>query len=442
MRLRSNLTSGRSAAVVAGALSFTTVAGNASGDAIDDLAPGTWYEIPNTHMRDVCPPDAPDYEYSFHCAAVLGAWGGAALDTTRGKLVLWGGGHGDYKGNEIYAFDFHALTWARIWGPTPDAQIPSGGTHEVYDDGNPGSRHTYSGLSYVPAPVDAFVSMGGSLWQSGSAGQGTWLFSFATMSWTRGVDNGSDGYGDPTVYDPVTGHLWRRTNREMTEYDPVADSYTDHFAEDGGFWRSNVSTALDPEARLMVIVGDGVLDEYRLDTDAFTANVPIAGPIPPGLLDAATGIAFDTMQKRFVLWNGGADIYTYDPATKMFEQHATMGATPPAVTTSGGTFGRFRYVPSRNVFGVVTSADENVFVFRMSKGQGEPLPGTGGAGGAGSGGASSSVSGAGGSTSGAGGSAAAPGESSGCGCRVVDRSTSNWWGIALLAACAGLRRRR
>ena len=28
------------------------------------------------------------------------------MDTTRGRLVIWGGGHADYKGNEIYAFDF------------------------------------------------------------------------------------------------------------------------------------------------------------------------------------------------------------------------------------------------------------------------------------------------------------------------------------------------
>jgi hypothetical protein len=432
---------GRRLAVCA-ALGFTTITGNASADAIDDLPPGSWYEIPNSHMRDVCPPDAPGYEYSFYCANVIGAWGGAALDTTRGRLLVWGGGHGDYKGNELYAFDFHALTWTRIWGPTPDAQIPSGGTHEVYDDGNPGSRHTYSGLSYVPAPVDAFVTMGGSLWQSGSAAQGTWFFSFGDMAWTRRADHSSDGYGDPTVYDPVTAHLWRRTNREMTEYDPVADSYTDRFESNGGFWKANVSAALDPDARLMVIVGEGELDEYNLDTDAYTVNVTIAGSTPAGLLDAAPGIAFDSMQKRLVLWNGGADVYTYDPATKMFEVHSTMGATPPAITASGGTFGRFRYVPSRNVFGVVTNADENVFVLRMSEGQGEPLPGTGGAGGS-----TTSVTGAGGATSSgaAGGAGANPSEDSDCGCHMIGRGPQSWYWLALSAnivVCLLCRRRQ
>lgn len=414
----------------------------AHADAIDDLAPGTWYEIPDSTMRQACPPDEPGYEYSFHCAGVVSAWSGAALDTTRGRLLVFGGGHADYKGNELYAFDLHALTWERVWGPTPDAQIPSGGTHEEYDDGNPGSRHTYSGLSYVPEPVDAFLSMGGSLWQSGFYGAGTWQFSFGSMSWTRGMDKPSDGYGDPSVYDPVTGHVWRRTNREITEYDPVADSYTDHYAEGGGFFRSDVSAALDPDARLMVIAGSGSLDEYRLDTDAYTV-VALDGPTPPGLLDAAPGLAFDTALSRFVLWNGGSDVYEYDPQTKSFTQHAAAGPTPPAVVASGGTFGRFRYVPSRNVFVAMTSVDDNLFVLRMSEGSGEPLPGTGGGGGSSTGvGGSPSTGSSGGAGGAPGASPPSSNDDSGCACAAPgDRDEPSGW-LAWLGALGLVVRRR
>ena len=55
--------------------------------AIDALAPGTWLELPDTAMRTVCPPDSPQYEWSFYCQNVILAWGGAALDTTRGRMV-------------------------------------------------------------------------------------------------------------------------------------------------------------------------------------------------------------------------------------------------------------------------------------------------------------------------------------------------------------------
>ena len=168
----------------------------ARADVIDALPVGQWVEVPNSQMRQVCPPDTNNYAFHFYCTGVTAAWGGATVDSGRGRLVVWGGGHADYKGNEVYTFDMASLAWERIWGPTPEAQIPSGGTHEQYDDGNPGSRHTYSGLSYVPAPVDAFISMGGSLWQSGNYATGVWSYSFQSGSWTRKGDApGSNGYG-------------------------------------------------------------------------------------------------------------------------------------------------------------------------------------------------------------------------------------------------------
>lgn len=413
----------------------------AGADAIDDLAPGEWYEIPNSQMTSVCPPDVPGYEYSFYCKGVILAWGGGTLDTTRGRMIVWGGGHGDYKGNEVYTFDMATLSWDRPWGPTPDDQIPSGGTHETYDDGNPGSRHTYSGLSYVPAPTDALLSMGGALWQSGGYGIGTWSFSFGSNSWTRKVDGPPEqGYGDPSVYDPVTGHVFRRANSRMLEYDPVADSFTDRAESNGGFYLDDVSAALDPDARLMVMMGEGRVDLYHLDTDTYEQDIAIGGALPPAM-DEAPGLAFDAQEKKFVVWTGGANVYTFDPAAKSFSQHTGGGTSPGPSVASGGSFGRFRYVPSRNVFVLVNAADQNVFVFRMAPGGGEPLPeqpdGGSGAGGAGSGGSNS------------GGSSATPSGSddeAGCGCATPGARRVVGWELVLSSLFAvflsGRRRRR
>lgn len=430
-------------ASIALSLALLLLAPAAHADAIDDLAPGAWYQIPNSKMRDVCPPNEPAYDWHFHCQNVTAAWNGGAVDTTRGRLLLWGGGHADYKGNEIYAFDFAALTWSLVWGPTPDAQIPSGGTHETYDDGNPGSRHTYSGLAYVPT-TDSLLTMGGSLWQSGSYSGATWAFSFGDGKWSRKADEGeSDSFGDPSVFDPVSGHVFRRANRRMQEYDPVADTYTGRAESNGGFWASNVSAALDPEARLMVIVGDGRVDLYHLDTDKYEQDVAITGANAQDLFGGSSpGIDFDPAQKKFVLWHGGLDVYTFDPVAKSFEKHAGSGDDPGAVTTSGGVFGRFRFIPSRNVFARINDVDEDVFVFRLAPGKGTPVtpppPGSGGnGGGSGNGGASS------GGTVGTGAAAsAAPSDDSGCGCRQARDSRTPTHGIALFALAATLLRRR
>jgi hypothetical protein len=421
----------------------------AGADAIDDLAPGTWYEIPNSQMRDVCPPDSPGYEYSFHCQNVINAWGGAALDTTRGRMLVWGGGHGDYKGNEVYAFDLTTLTWERIWGPTPDAQIPSGDTHEEYDDGNPGSRHTYSGLSYVPAPVDAMFAMGGSLWQSGSYGAGTWRLDLGTLAWQRMTDGPSEqGYGDPSVYDPVTGHVFRRANSRMLEYDPVGDTFTDGAESNGGFYLDDVSAALDPEARLMVMMGEDRVDLYRIDTDEYSQDIAINGTAPN--MGESPGLAFDTQQKQFVVWTGGATTYTFDPAAASFSQHDNPNGTAPGpVTPSGGVFGRFRYVPSRNVFVSINSVDENVFVLRMSEGTGEPLPPPpdggatgGGAGVTGNGGSGGSGTGGSPASGGASAKADAADDDGGCGCRVSSSSGRGLAAMIVLGALCFARRPR
>src|SRR5262245_61968361 len=60
-----------------------------------------WYDIPNTHLRSVCPPDnfnGSGYSFRTNCNNVLDAWNSAVLDTLRNRLIIWGGGHNDYAG--------------------------------------------------------------------------------------------------------------------------------------------------------------------------------------------------------------------------------------------------------------------------------------------------------------------------------------------------------
>ena len=49
-----------------------------------------WEAIPNTQMREVCPPNRSDYLFHDRCNNVLQAWGGGTLDTLRNRLVIWG----------------------------------------------------------------------------------------------------------------------------------------------------------------------------------------------------------------------------------------------------------------------------------------------------------------------------------------------------------------
>lgn len=125
------------------------------------LQPGEWYEIPNSRLIDVAP--APPPPGIIGPRGVMDAWSGGAYDSTRDRLIIWGGGHGDYGGNEIYVFDIGTLKWSLAWGPSPNIPPVGGSCSETYSDGNPASRHTYDGLVYLPT-IDKFWGHGGSLY--------------------------------------------------------------------------------------------------------------------------------------------------------------------------------------------------------------------------------------------------------------------------------------
>lgn len=82
------------------------------------------------------------------------AWCGAAFASAYGRLGAWittGGGHGDYYGNEVYAFELDTLRWVRLNDPYP------GGRDSVvdysegeYSPGVPLSSHTYQHTQYLP----------------------------------------------------------------------------------------------------------------------------------------------------------------------------------------------------------------------------------------------------------------------------------------------------
>ena len=86
-----------------------------------------WDRIPNTKLRAVCPtPDSvSSFSYPGSCSAVIGAWSGAVADTKRQRLLIWGGGHNDYYGNEVYSLNLGSKKMERLTNPTFLAERPS-----------------------------------------------------------------------------------------------------------------------------------------------------------------------------------------------------------------------------------------------------------------------------------------------------------------------------
>ena len=126
------------------------------------MRPNSWWSVPKTHLRDVAPSRAkyPRIQARMGVKAVVANWSGGAFDTRRSRLIVWGGGHNGYGGNEIYAFNVDSLKWERLTDPTPNPV--NGPRAQVNPDGTPNSRHTYNGLACV-AHADRFFASGGAV---------------------------------------------------------------------------------------------------------------------------------------------------------------------------------------------------------------------------------------------------------------------------------------
>lgn len=378
-------------------LSFSSTLGTkgiTAASPIDSLQPGEWYEVPNSKIRAVLPNPIPPGNSP---TAIIRAWNGGVYDTRRDKFVVWGGGHGDYAGNEIYTFDLATLQWSRAWGPSATATMGLPGTpvcSETYTDGMPASRHTYGGLEYLPN-VDKFFSMGGSLWCGpGNPTGNVWTFDFATQVWAKkgpitpisGRWSGL-GLGVNTAYDPNTGHLFATSPAaELLEYDPLTDTWRLRGATAAKY---SMTSAIDSKRKYMVSIGNastyGVIDTpgtiycYNLTTSGTIAQEKIVSTGATEILSApAPAFQYDPVSDQYVAWKGGSDVYTLNPDTFVWTRRpaAATNTVTPTVPTEWGTFGRFRYIPSKNAFILVNSIDQNVYIYKLSQGAGTTVPAT------------------------------------------------------------------
>jgi hypothetical protein len=361
----------RALAAVA-ACTALVAAPRAQADVIDDIPVGNWYKVPNSNLSSVTPNPAP--AGNTGPSSIMIAWSGGAYDSVRDRLIVWGGGHSDYSGNELYVFDLTTLAWSRLTDPSD----PSGGSDSsgLYGDGRPRSNHTYSELAFAPN-TGKFYYMGlGAVWQSGGYSHRSGAFNFATNSWEDIAAKPSIGLtrSDVTAYDSLTGKIWVAAGeaRTMMSYDPVANSWQTY-----SDWSSQVpaitlyaSAAVSPSDKQMVAVGAGQYFVWNLSTPSSASSPTANGNGSVVISQQAPGFAFDSAIGKYVGWAGGATVYTLDPKTLVWTTvpPASGNSVTPTDPPGQGTYGRFQYSPKKNVFVVVNGIDQSVYVYRLSAG--------------------------------------------------------------------------
>jgi hypothetical protein len=336
----------------------------AAADPIAALQPGQWYEVPDSHLEAVAAPQAKFPWLSGGIGGITSCWAGGAFDAQRDRLYLGpGGGHAGYNGNEIYAFDLNDLKWHRL--NDPDPVLP--GTE--YTDLNvaPFAMHTYDGVEYLPPPVDRYVVVGG--WGTPRTYA---LNPDRPERWEVYADHGTGRTGDICAYDPLAGLLWLSTPTtagKLSQWDPLSHQWTLRLSSSPN--PSYYETAdVDFKRRLFVACGRGKVKTWKLaPAPAAIVFEEIKTTGDAEVIDRASpGFCYAPLIDKFVAWANGPDVYTLDMDTKKWTRHPPAANNPvtPGPADQWGTFGRFRYVPSRNVFVLYNATNQNVFVYRLT----------------------------------------------------------------------------
>ena len=331
---------------------------------------GTWYQIPKSTLDSANLYPNPLPPGNTGTASVMSAWSGATYDTKRRQLIVWGGGHQDYAGNEIYVFDMNSLSWSRTWGPTPNGSIHALATdncttcyqpfdsvttaYNKYNDGNPSARHTYSAAAYVPDPVDAMFYPGnGFPWERGDGTNTlpliTWLYHIGTTTWEDTGANwplyGSDSLStSASAYNPNTGSIVVRGAYFIRSFNPVAKTWTTLWDDtNAGGWSTDPHAAIDPINNRFYLLGSGHLVVFNMATLAapndyqvasLSGDTEIVNVEGPGLI-------YDPTINKLVAYGNSAypaSVYVIDPNTLFITRLSPIAsntATPARLRLRG-----------------------------------------------------------------------------------------------------------
>ena len=333
-----------------------------------------WEELSNTMLLDTCPENGfagSNYEFASKCKHVTLAWNGAAFDNENDLMYIWGGGHNDYYGNELYVLDLTNRQMRRITDPAPTADPASQPPQSElfpFDGTQPNSRHTYDGMAFLQHANKLWAFSGGLAHKQGGSDDITWLFDPASNSWAIDPATGdipAPVAGVVSAFDPVTKKVFMHDRQAFYsyEYDASGSVYTRLNAQ--GTLGLRVSAAIDPVNRRMLIIGDGQQIIYELDPSKGYARIDLPPQGDAEIVDAiAPGIAYNDKEGKFVAWYGNGKVYTFDMDT--FSWTSTAYKNGPGRQISNGTFGRFAYSTQKDVHLVYNRVEHNGFTLKLT----------------------------------------------------------------------------
>lgn len=368
---------------------------------------------------------------------LISAWSSFAWDSNRSDLLLYGGGHANYSGNEVYRFSGTTLTWEAVSLPS-EVFVPSGAYYLPVDGAEyaPQSAHTYDNTLFLKN-ADRMMTFGGGSTDSGGAysllesdgtirrtgpylfdpnladgtkvggsdgsnvqrvngpAEGGYMWSNRDSSFavSRSFINGTTAVDSTGLYDVVyvtarTGGGTRGDLYRYTIVDPN-DPSTDFWEKVGIDWSGTSakgSAGFDPDRQLYVRTGSsgGQFIFWDLSDTATTDRNGLAQFIAPDdfIMSTVFGMDFDPVRDRFLLWSG-TDVWSLEVPDDLSEPWIITKELDDligglSVTVQNGVLGKWKYAEELDAFIALEDAVEgNVWAYKPFGWQAAavPLPG-------------------------------------------------------------------
>jgi len=369
--------------------------------------------------------------------SIILAWGSMAWDSNRGDLIFFGGGHGNYAGNDVYRWRASTLKWERASLPSAVKRI-SGALYTTIDgvDSAPISSHTYDTNEFFPV-VDRFITIGGAAYQTGSGFQrpdgtptGPYFWDPSKADANK-VGGATGSQVDPSV---IGGNMWENRNNILAHHsvntvsayanennkdvlyfqggntlfkytvndlnDPSSDSY-DIVGRAWKTFSGKGAGAYSPFENMFVRTSGGTQDFNVWLLDNSTGQVVYNINIKPNDIQGSDsfdftklgdyGMDFDPVRDRFVLWGGGADVWSLTPGDDpadvtgwqmnlLTDSFGNEDGFPSLADIGAftGVLGKWKYSKELDAFlGVVDPINGDVWAFKPNDWQPSsvPLPG-------------------------------------------------------------------
>src|SRR5437870_6395144 len=266
--------------------------------------------------------------------AITEAWNGAVFASkfgASGSMVLFGGGHDDYFGSDVHAFDLASRQWSRI----SDGYV-SGAPNEygagvvypdaVYPDGSPLPPHTYGYVQYDSVGNDYLLLKGQTeLGPHVKSAPIPHMFNLDSLKWRRGPRHSSAilGSGGWTTWDASRRILWGHSGdsgNAFTGFCPDGDNGDGTF----GSWITLYSKkiqkradhnamAIDPARDIIAVAIGASIELFAIDPSEpgkDIARLSSHGNQPA--ISEYTGLEYGPNLDQFVYYsaNDGPHVYS------------------------------------------------------------------------------------------------------------------------------------